>query len=331
MKKLKVLVFVLGDSGRSPRMQFHTWSLSNLEIVDQVILIGYSGEKLMKDINSNKVIDYRIDINVISYWLQYLPKFYLIQIFFKSIILMVYIMLILWSFTPFDVLLIQNPPATPIFAAVLFLKTITFGLFNIQGSNKIILDWHNLGYSMFPSWRQPTEVSKDGMLVIPKQSLFIRLARMIEIYLARLLVHQHICVSNSMQSFLQSHHQFKNVKVLHDKPFKKTCNSSSLENKHQLLEKYKLTWEELKFPNIQYEGTIHTYYANKTNKIELHRDPPFVIVSSTSWTPDEDFDMLLESILQVDKALRETTSQTCLVIITGSLKIRYCTSPYLFT
>lgn len=41
------VVLVLGDLGRSPRMQYHASSLSHVSKIAIVTQIGYSGEKLM--------------------------------------------------------------------------------------------------------------------------------------------------------------------------------------------------------------------------------------------------------------------------------------------
>ena len=41
------VVLVLGDLGRSPRMQYHAWSLSQLEGISSVTQVGYSGEKVI--------------------------------------------------------------------------------------------------------------------------------------------------------------------------------------------------------------------------------------------------------------------------------------------
>lgn len=43
-----VVVLVLGDLGRSPRMQYHASSISNVEGVKLVTQIGYEGETVMK-------------------------------------------------------------------------------------------------------------------------------------------------------------------------------------------------------------------------------------------------------------------------------------------
>ena len=43
-----VIVLVLGDVGRSPRMQYHALSLANLG--RRVLLIGYHGERCVPEI-----------------------------------------------------------------------------------------------------------------------------------------------------------------------------------------------------------------------------------------------------------------------------------------
>lgn len=54
---MQAAVLVLGDVGRSPRMQYHAYSLANLPFVEKVTLIGYSGERLMR--NNKKIVEKR--------------------------------------------------------------------------------------------------------------------------------------------------------------------------------------------------------------------------------------------------------------------------------
>lgn len=51
-----IVLIVLGDTGRSPRMQYHSISLSNLNEVKNITLIGYKGEKCNEIINNNNKI-----------------------------------------------------------------------------------------------------------------------------------------------------------------------------------------------------------------------------------------------------------------------------------
>ena len=54
------VVIVLGDTGRSPRMQYHAVSLADMENFTRVTLIGYTGEKCNAVVNNNpKIHDIR--------------------------------------------------------------------------------------------------------------------------------------------------------------------------------------------------------------------------------------------------------------------------------
>lgn len=53
-----VVVIVLGDLGRSPRMQFHAKSFATLApSVKKITAIGYAGEKCISTISSSNMID----------------------------------------------------------------------------------------------------------------------------------------------------------------------------------------------------------------------------------------------------------------------------------
>jgi beta-1,4-mannosyltransferase len=55
-KSLRVAVVVFGDVGRSPRMQYHTDSLSKLKQVESIDLIGYQGSDLIDSVKQKKSI-----------------------------------------------------------------------------------------------------------------------------------------------------------------------------------------------------------------------------------------------------------------------------------
>ena len=59
--QFNVAILVLGDIGRSPRMQYHALSLSQLSQVEHVDLIGYEGSELIAELrDSKKVSEYRM-------------------------------------------------------------------------------------------------------------------------------------------------------------------------------------------------------------------------------------------------------------------------------
>ena len=53
---MHVVVLVLGDVGRSPRMQYHAMSLSKLKCIDNVTLLGYTGEACIDTVRQDKRI-----------------------------------------------------------------------------------------------------------------------------------------------------------------------------------------------------------------------------------------------------------------------------------
>lgn len=54
MGLLRVAVIVLGDLGRSPRMQYHALSLCNSNTTESVALIGYEGENVIADLSKHR-------------------------------------------------------------------------------------------------------------------------------------------------------------------------------------------------------------------------------------------------------------------------------------
>lgn len=183
----------------------------------------------------------------------------------------------------FDLILIQNPPCLPaVFVALIMCW--------FNGGN-IILDWHNLGFKMFEE--------RLG----PKHSL-VKLSKSCEGFLAK-YVHGHVCVSRAMKRWLEDNFKIT-CSVLYDKPaniFNRTGTSQS--QRHRLLLKLRLTDEELFSFLAHGEGsTIHTACVGEGDgDVTMRTDRAALIISSTSWTPDEDFDLLLEALLQLDTSL----------------------------
>ena len=172
MKK-HVVVMVLGDIGRSPRMQYHTLSL--LEHGHYVTLIGYVGESLIPALeepitNDNKqkssssssptyhpnlcvlrMKPYAFSNNVrkniigrlIYYPLRLLSLIYCVcHTLFVQLPQQQYSMM---SRRPpeVDVILVQNPPSVPTLSLV-YLYCLWEGVWR-KKRPRFIIDWHNLG------------------------------------------------------------------------------------------------------------------------------------------------------------------------------------------
>lgn len=290
---MHVVVIVLGDIGRSPRMQYHSASLAKLSQVNDVTVIGYGGEKLIADLNENPKVHVQAinmadpRLNVRSAILRALVKgFYLL--FCLGYFLFYYL-------RAYDAILIQNPPSLPaVFVA------FTASIFN--GAH-IIIDWHNLGYSIY----EHTLKSKTHPLVI--------ITKLIEHNICS-LAHHHVCVSKSLQRYLKDHANIE-ATVLYDRPPK--LFQHSVDENHDDLGR---------LPFLKSLGI-----DNFSPTFLEQRKAPALLVSGTSWTPDEDFSLLLEALVSLEAFLSSSKhmesnsnkfdSLICVVTGKGELKAHY--------
>ncbi|XP_016332408.1 chitobiosyldiphosphodolichol beta-mannosyltransferase-like isoform X2 [Sinocyclocheilus anshuiensis] len=131
---LNVCVLVLGDIGRSPRMQYHALSLSRHGY--NVTLIGFLGTKPHQDI----IEDDRIDILPISELkgLTVGPRIfrYASKVMFQSF----HLFYVLIKIEDQSYILMQNPPGLPAIA-------VAWAASRFRG-NQFIIDWHNYGYTI---------------------------------------------------------------------------------------------------------------------------------------------------------------------------------------
>nr|KAJ3419005.1 hypothetical protein HK105_007523 [Polyrhizophydium stewartii] len=108
------------------------------------------------------------------------------------------------------------------------------------------------------------------------------------------------------------------VVVLYDKP---TPNFAPLSPAaiHELLERIDFDAHDLSYrpePCLPLQQTLLTRRAGNS-RIELRPDRPAIVISSTSWTPDEDFDLLLDALLMYDAKASASDLSQLVIIITG--------------
>ena len=132
-----VQVVVLGDIGRSPRMQYHALSIANHG--GKVDLIGYVDSEVHPDIRASRLI------NIVP-----IPPFPY-QTSNSIFFLFLAPVKILWQFQALyhalgyrtkatKWMLVQNPPSIP---TLVVAQIICF-----FRNTKLIIDWHNFGYSI---------------------------------------------------------------------------------------------------------------------------------------------------------------------------------------
>ncbi|KAM9985836.1 hypothetical protein ACTFIZ_002133 [Dictyostelium cf. discoideum] len=307
----RVAVVVLGDIGRSPRMQYHSMSLSKLENT-KVTLIGYRESEPHPQIVNNDSITIeplkpfpismsnsfkKIPLISIFMW----PLLAICKVLFQIIQLM-YVLLIKVP-SPLNTILVQSPPAIP----TIFVMQIVCWIRGVH----LIIDWHNLGYTLLK-----LSLSKSDNHPI------IRLAKFIERYFAK-NAYAHLFVTNEMKIQLVRDWNLKGKTfVFHDKAspiFKSLTDREQEEFLKTFINKY----------SIKGEDKVYIESAISKKSIKNPKQHTSIIISSTSWTQDEDFSILLDAIVkydiehdvrkaaQDDEAAQDYEAENLLFIITG--------------
>ncbi|KAL2245540.1 UNVERIFIED_CONTAM: UDP-glycosyltransferase TURAN [Sesamum indicum] len=286
-KRNRVAVVVLGDIGRSPRMQYHALSLARQACLD-VDIVGYGGSEPHISVLQNQ----SIHIHRMPQWPtipRSLPK--ILHPLFLILKPIIQFLMLLWylcvKIPAPDAFLVQNPPSVPTLVVVKWASWLRH--------SAIIVDWHNFGYTLLA-------------LSLGRSSLFVAIYRWIEkSYGER--AHGSLCVTKAMQHELSQNWGIK-ATVLYDQP-PEFFRPASLEEKHNVSKFIWLRWhkESSKSTNSNY-GLTGPYNSNPDitpfttqvgTDIILKPNRPALIVSSTSWTPDEDFGILLEAALMYDR------------------------------
>lgn len=260
----KVAVVVIGDIGRSPRMQYHALSLANEANFD-VELIGFDGSPVWDDVANNPHI--HLNYLASTYEPKSLPwilgKIY--KVLYQIILLFYLLMTIPWPKFYF----VQTPPAIPI----LFVAHIVCFL----RRSKLAIDWHNYGYTILRVTKGPSSTA-------------VKVYELYERFFGR-GADVNFCVSRAMQRDLAEHWDVT-ATVLYDRP-------PLFYRKAELRE----TLDFLKDAKVA--GLEPRDYFKDENQLALRADRPAILVTSTSWTEDEDFDMLLDAVAKLDALLQQ--------------------------
>ena len=282
-------VVVLGDVGRSPRMCYHAQSLA--EDGWRVAIVGYSGTPPPPPLRRSSVKHHSISRPGETF-LNRLPRTgSLFALVAAPVKLLGQSASLFWVLAgqvkpPPELIIVQTPPALP----TLFVVRLV-GL--LLGS-KVIIDWHNFSYSILA-------------LRFPSASPIVRLAKLLERWTGR-SAFAHLCVTRALKQHLQESWKVEGpVKVLYDRPpshFRRAAPSET----HRLLSK--LT------PRL--EPSLGTWLPASQSPSaspftdadgDLRQDRPALVVSSTSWTADEDFSMLLKAASSYEMRARVLNQQ----------------------
>lgn len=267
-----VHVVVLGDIGRSPRMQYHALSIAVRG--GRAVIIGYVDSDVHPDIQANRLISI-LPIPTFPKYLQTSNKLLFLLTAPLKVLHQVWSLYYALGYktAPAKWMLVQNPPSIPTLAVAQFLCFFR--------KTRLVVDWHNFGYSILA-------------LRLGDSHPLVRISEWYEGFFSK-RAFAHFSVTNAMARVLKSKWAV-NAIALHDRPpthFQPLTQSQRSAFLHRLPE------------TAQYAP-------------DLEKGTWRLIVSSTSWTPDEDFSVLLDALVAYSaSATDQTHLPKILAIITG--------------
>ncbi|KAL8564973.1 hypothetical protein ACOMHN_003349 [Nucella lapillus] len=281
-----VCIVVLGDIGRSPRMLYHALSLARSGFY--VNIVGYEGSVPHKQIRENE----SIEINAIReapQFFKYLPGPFGYVFRALWLFLTVYITLMLLPKSRFYFL--QNPPTIPTFPVVWLVCLL-------RGSCMVI-DWHNYGYTILA-------------LKLGSNHPLVAISHMLEKLFGRRAI-ANICVTNAMKDNLDQEWSIRATTV-YDRP-PEIFKTTPLSEQHQLFTRLGQQYPVFK-DSCAGDGPTRFSQVDGRGEVTRLKDRPVLLVSSTSWTEDEDFGLLLDGLKNYEMNATDS-SPRILCVITG--------------
>jgi len=270
MKKQNVAILVLGDLNRSPRMLNHTAAIAKLmgDNLNEISLIGFNGGDVRSDISSNPKIKLYYIPHLFEKILKSFPRIFFIFTALIRIILQVIMLfyILMFKIPKPKFLILQNPPGIP---AIYIVRIITF-----FRRSKFVIDWHNYGYTIL-------QVNKRNKLIVT-------IAKLYEKFYGS-TADIHFCVSEAMQKHLKECMGIIAIN-LPDRAMEGIFKKLNLKESHDLFKEY-------------FKENEITIENSDSKELKYVSPRPILMLSSTSWTPDEDFNILLEAIKITEKNL----------------------------
>jgi beta-1,4-mannosyltransferase len=286
---LRVCVVVMGDLGRSPRMLNHALELATAGA--EVDLVGYAGRELPSCIRDHDRIRCHRLKDSDPHWRHKLPQFLFLLVASWRLAALATRLLwrLLWRIERPQYLLVQTPPALPALIVVWVASRLRRATF--------VIDWHNFGHTVLAS-----RLGNDHWLV--------RAACRLEVFLAR-RGDMHFCVSEAMRQALcdewglaATYRLYDLPRVIHDRP--------GPEERHSILSRISaqrvrvtggtnVEWsvapEAGGVPDTE-NAASEAVYSKEGRR--FGSSEVALAVSSTSWSDDEDFGLLLQALPLVD-------------------------------
>ncbi|KAI8388906.1 glycosyl transferases group 1-domain-containing protein [Radiomyces spectabilis] len=207
-----------------------------------------------------------------------------------------------------DFIFVQNPPSIPTLAVARIVQFFR--------QSWLIIDWHNFGYSILGV--------KLGM-----QHPVVKFAKSYERFFGK-KAYAHLTVTDRMNKELSEWKVQGKLITFKDRP-QSHFSRLTMDKMHQFLTQFRL--EEIvkreTFDAANFLGKIDPNSTILTEKLPngeviFRADRPRLIVSSTSWTEDEDFSILLKAVENYERDAKESDPKLLFVITgQGPLKSMY--------
>lgn len=279
--KKRIVIFVLGDLGHSPRMCYHALSFSGRGW--QVELCGFLESELPLAVRN----DPNITVHALQASVNVPVRAVVVRLLVKALCQVFDILALFWQLRGSDYLLVQNPPAIPILPLAVVYCFLT--------RTKLIVDWHNLAFSIL-------QLKFNGNSKHP----LVRASYWIERLCSR-GAHYNLAVTEAMKNYLieNFHLRPKSCVTLYDRPAPQ----------FKPINDRRATWSQFS-QNSSLGAALDTRWKPTPDDM--------VVVTSTSFTPDEDIGLLIKALRKYD--LQEKASLTriiCYITGKGPLKSKF--------
>eukprot|EP00117_Sycon_ciliatum_P000195 scpid68855/ scgid6362/ Chitobiosyldiphosphodolichol beta-mannosyltransferase; Asparagine-linked glycosylation protein 1 homolog; Beta-1,4-mannosyltransferase; GDP-Man:GlcNAc2-PP-dolichol mannosyltransferase; GDP-mannose-dolichol diphosphochitobiose mannosyltransferase len=285
----RACVLVLGDFGRSPRMQYHCWSLSRAGF--DVDVVAYGGSEPHGSVRDDPKIKVAL-LRSLPAAINNLPRVavYFVKVLLQS--LQLFCTLYLWL-PRASHLLLQNPPAIPTMA-------VAWLVCRLRGT-EFVVDWHNYGHTILS-------------MALPRKHPLVRFAVWYERFFGR-MADNAVCVTNAMREDLARNWDVTAV-TMHDRP-PALFRPLPLDERHHLFMQLKQQYSVFADPDGDANRTVFTQ-LDTSGMPEYRSGRPALLVSSTSWTEDEDFGVLLDALkIYEERSLTDLSLPPLVCVITG--------------
>lgn len=277
---MRTAVIVIGDLGRSPRMQYHAASLAAAG--GDVDLIGLEGAAVAPIVAGNPRIHvHRLSDRSFAGRSTGGVRRFVYGSLLRGIGQGLRLFATLMRIAKPKAILVQNPPAFP----TLFVAWLVSRL---RGA-RFVIDWHNLSHTI------------AAVRVGEHHRAVKALARSERRWAKRATA--HITVSQALADWLRREYGVK-AAVVYDRPGAAFTPASAADGN--------ALWHRIskEFP----EPARRSLSEGGSQRLPI-------VVCPTSWTPDEDFDLLLEALERAERQLK-SDSPMLIVILTGRGPLR---------